>query len=63
MYGYYYDTTPFAEGEMFDSDTISYLRITYPIMEKTLVAGMVYSWDYIQKSWVQSVYIGSETSW
>lgn len=63
LYGYYYDLTPFAEGQMFDSDTISYLRITYPIMEQNLVAGIVYSWDYTQKVWIQSVYIGSETSW
>lgn len=63
LYGYYYDLTPFAEGQMFDSDTISYLRITYPIMEQNLVAGIVYSWDYTQKVWTQSVYIGSETSW
>jgi len=63
LYGYYYDSTPFTEGQMFDSDTISLLRITYPIMEQNLVAGMVYTWDYTQRIWVQSVYIGSETSW
>ena len=63
LYGYYYDLTPFVEGTVFDTDTISYLRITYPIMEQNLVAGMVYSWDCTQQTWVQSVYIGSETSW
>ena len=63
LYGYFYDSTPFTEGQMFDSDTISLLRITYPIMEQNLVAGMVYTWDYTQRIWVQSVYIGSETSW
>ncbi|HPV63273.1 MAG TPA: FecR domain-containing protein, partial [Fervidobacterium sp.] len=55
LYGHYYDLTPFVEGTVFDTDTISYLRITYPIMEQNLVAGMVYSWDCTQQTWVQSV--------
>ncbi len=63
IYGYYYDSTPFAEGQFTDSDTIAFLRITYPIMERNLVAGIVYNWDPIAKQWIQSVYIGSETSW
>jgi hypothetical protein len=61
IYGYYFDQTPFSNGEFFDSDTISFLRITYPIMERNLVAGIVYNWDGTK--WVQSVYIGSEISW
>jgi hypothetical protein len=63
IYGYYYDPTPFVEGHFTDSDTVSFLRITYPIMERNLVAGIVYTWDGITRQWIQSVYIGSETSW
>lgn len=63
IYGYYYDATPFAEGAFTDSDTIALLRVTYPIMGQNLVAGMVYLWDFDNRSWIQSVYIGSETSW
>lgn len=63
IYGYFFDSTPFAEGQFTDSDTVALLRITYPIMEKNLVAGMVYTWDGATKSWIQSVYIGSEMSW
>lgn len=63
IYGYYFDPTPFKEGRFTDSDTVALLRITYPIMERNLVAGMMYSWDGMNNNWVQSVFIGSETSW
>ncbi|WP_448375234.1 FecR family protein [Fervidobacterium sp.] len=61
IYGYYFDQTPFSSGEIFDNDTVAFLRITYPIMEKNLVAGIVYSWS--GTNWVQSIYIGNEISW
>lgn len=63
VYGYYFDATPFVEGQFADSDTVAFLRITYPIMEKNLVAGIVYTWDNVKKTWIQSVYIGSEINW
>ncbi|MFN4200025.1 FecR domain-containing protein [Fervidobacterium riparium] len=61
IYGYYFDSTPFSNNTVLDNDTICFLRITYPVMEQNLVAGMVYTWDGTQ--WIQSVYIGSESSW
>ena len=61
VYGYYFDQTPFSSGEIFDNDTVAFLRITYPIMEKNLVAGIVYSWS--GTNWIQSIYIGNEISW
>lgn len=61
IYGYYFDQTPFESGKVFDTDTIAFLRITYPIMEKNLVAGIVYSWSGTE--WIQSIYIGSEVTW
>lgn len=63
LYGYYIDQTPLAEGRVFDSDTVSFLRITYPIMERNLVVGILYQWDAVLGNWMQSIYIGAESSW
>ncbi|ONN26808.1 hypothetical protein XJ44_08060 [Thermosipho affectus] len=57
--GYYYDSTPFENGFL-DENTEVYLKISYPILGESFVAGIVYSWE--ENQWAKSLFIGGLTT-
>ncbi|MBO8160283.1 MAG: hypothetical protein H0Z24_01490 [Thermosipho sp. (in: Bacteria)] len=53
----YYDSTPFVENRMFDSDTSARIKISYPLISGSFIAGIQYDWEV--DTWLKSVFVGT----
>lgn len=56
---YYFDATPFNNGRLLSDDTISYVKINYPLIGKDFTAGIILEWN--ENQWNKNMVIGIDT--